>query len=170
MRNFVIGFLLLYSSASSAAGMAVVPEENRYCYQNARYCYEWQMLSDPAVHFIAWGDEDGIDYSFYRKSKNGEYQHIVRVYPVLRDSSRDNSLYWAYPWDMEDIAPSSGPGQVLATFKHTLLDDGEIRSPDWQKHIPAVLFLGHTTQPNITAPKLRFRSVPLLQLRAKAGG
>jgi hypothetical protein len=147
--------------------MTSVPEGARYCSGKASYCYEWALDADPSIRFIAWGDEDGIEYTFHRKSQNNEYQYLVRVQPVLRDSTRSESLYWGYPWDIEDIAVNVD-GAVLATFRHDLVDDGEVYSHPWQKRIPAVLFIGHTTQPDMKVAKLRFRPITLPSLQKRA--
>jgi hypothetical protein len=164
MRILAAVFLIFYSVASHSSGMTTVPESDRYCFGKASYCYEWALTTDPTIRFIAWGDEDGIEYTFHRKDKSGQYQYLVRIYPVLKDSSKGESLYWGYPWDIEDIALDPS-GAMLATFEHDLVDDGEASSQPWQKRIPAVLFLGHTTQPDIAVPKLRFgkASLPSLQ-------
>jgi hypothetical protein len=166
MRAIVALLLTVCCATSHAAGMTAVPEGARHCFGKASYCYEWALTSDPSIRFIAWGDEDGIEYTFHRKSKSGEYQYLVRIQPVLQDSTRSESLYWGYPWDIQDIAVAPN-GAVLATFKHDLTDDGEVYSQPWQKRIPAVLFIGHTTQPDIKVPKLRFRAITLPSLQSE---
>jgi hypothetical protein len=102
------------------------------------------------------------------QTKSGQYQYLVRVYPVLRDPSKSESLYWAYPWDIEDIVLDRS-GALLATFTHDLVDDGEATSPPWQKRIPAVLFEGRTTQPDMKVPRLNFDAASLPSLRRQGG-
>jgi hypothetical protein len=164
MKKLAILFLAFYSASSFAAGMIAVPKSSRYCYGKASYCYEWALTTDPNIRFIAWGDEDGIEYTFHRKNKSGQYQYLVRVYPVLRDSSKSKDLYWGYPWDIDDIALDPS-GALLATFEHNLVDDGEASSQSWQKRIPAVLFHGHTTQPDLNVPHLRFEKASVRSLQ-----
>ncbi len=144
--------------------MTAVPESSRYCAGKASYCYEWALTTDPNVRFIAWGDEDGIEYTFHRRSKSGQYQYLLRVYPVMKDSSKSESLYWGYPWDIDDIVLDPS-GALLATFKHHIADDGEATSQPWQKRIPAVLFRGHTTQPDIKVPRLHFEKASIRSLQ-----
>ena len=90
MRILEAIFLIFYSAASHANGMTLVPESARYCFSKASYCYEWVLTTDPAIRFIAWGDEDGIEYTFHRKDKSGQYQYLVRIYPVLKIHPKAN--------------------------------------------------------------------------------
>ena len=167
MRAFVALLLMACGSAAHARGMNAVPENVGFCVGKAGTCHEWSLASDPSIRFIAHGFEDGIEYAFHRKRPTGEYEYLVRVYPVLRDATRAESFYWGYPRDIDDVVVDS-KGALLATFGHELFDDGNVESLPWQKRIPAVLFIGRTTQPDIKVPKLRFRgmTVPALQKEA----
>ncbi|BCT93013.1 hypothetical protein LYSHEL_20360 [Lysobacter helvus] len=163
--------LVVFAFASPLAakdrGMTAVPEGTGYCAGKDGICHEWMLRSDPSLRFIAIGHEAGIEYAFHRKQANGGYRYLVRVHPVLRDASKHQTDFWGYPWDIHDIAVGAD-GAVLATFSHALVDDGEVYSEAWQKRIPAVLFTGHTTQPHMTVPKLRYQalSIPALQKQA----
>ena len=159
--------LLATSATAHARGMTAVPEGTGYCADKPGICHEWILRADPGLRFIAMGHEAGIDYGFHRKRTNGEYRYLVRVHPVLQDSSKNKTLFWGYPWDIEDIAVGAN-GAVLATFNHVLVDDGEVSSPSWQKRIPAVLFTGRTTQPHMTVAKVPFRAIALPDLQEQA--
>lgn len=106
-------------------------------------------------------------YSFYRRSSTEAYRHIVRVFPVLLDSSRADSLFWGYPWDIEDLVPDEA-GDMLATFEHDLIYDGVDYPRPWQRRMPAVLFAGRTTQPQLTVSALPFEPAALSALRRRA--
>ncbi len=149
--------------------MTQIPESERHCLDRTTYCYEWQLVSDPTIRFMAWGDEDGIDYSFYRRSASNQYKRLLRVLPVLQDSNRPGGLFWAYPWDMTDIALDHA-GNLQATFAHDLQDDSDVDSPAGQTRLPAVLFIGHTTQPDVSVKHPEFHPFKLKKLQKSAKG
>jgi len=169
MQMPLVVVLLVAASAASAAEMAAVPQDAGFCAHMDGICYEWQLTSDPAVRLVAHGYEDGVEYSFYKKVRRS-YRHLVRIYPALRDDAYNNTLFWGYPWDIQDIAvvPDAKGKAFLATFDHSIVDDGEVYSPAWQKRIPVVLFVGRTTQPNMKVPLLPFQAIRLSTLRARA--
>ena len=169
LKNYLAILLATLSFSASAEGMTPVPESERYCLNRTTYCYEWQLVSNPAIRLVAWGDEDGIDYSFFRRSTTKQYERLVRVLPVLQDSSRPGGLFWAYPWDMKDIAVDKA-GNLQATFAHDLIDDSDVDSPANQTRLPAVLFLGRTTQPDVSVKHPKFRSFKLKTLLESAKG
>jgi hypothetical protein len=150
--------------------MSAVPAKSGFCLDRDGICYEWKLSADPAIRLIASGYEDGVEYGFYRRSKSGKYRHVVRVHPVLKDSARPASYYWGYPEDIEDIAliPGAKGLMVSATIDHSIVDDGEVYSPDWPKKVPAVLFVGHTTQPGMIVPILPFKAFTIQSLRSRA--
>jgi hypothetical protein len=80
-------------------------------------------------------------------------------------------LFWGYPWDIEDIAlaPDRSKGVVLASFRHSIVDDGEVDSPAWQLRVPAVLFVGTTTQPQAVVKVEGFAPASIAALRHRAG-
>jgi hypothetical protein len=167
--------LLLLVQPAYSSGMAVVSINQGFCGRTedkSAICHEWMLSSSPSIRFVAYGYEDGVEYSFYNLLPDDSYEHILRVHPVIRDSSRNNAFFWGYPWDIQDIAlPSSKSRKsILATFDHSIIDDGEVYSPAWQKRIPAVLFIGRTTQPAMTVSPLKFKSSTLHGLRSGAGG
>lgn len=147
--------------------MVAVPERDRTCAGGAGMCHEWTLTADPAIRFVAYGFEDGIDYSFFRRSESGMYRHLVRIHPLLRDASRPDSLFWGYPWDVEDLALAPS-GDLLVTFGHDVLDDGVVAEWPGQRRTPAVLFVGRTTQPQFSHPLLDFAPASLPALRADA--
>ncbi|MBB1473256.1 hypothetical protein H5368_09440 [Luteimonas sp. MC1782] len=175
MRKFFGLLLLIFVPPADSSEMAAVSSDAGFCGRaedKSAMCYEWLLNSSPSIRFVAYGYEDGIEYSFYTLLPSDTYEHIIRVYPVIRDSSRNDALFWGYPWDIRDIAHSNGKGQkrFLASFEHNLFDDGEVHSPSWQRRVPAVLFIGRTTQPAMTVPQLKFKASALSGLRTAAGG
>ena len=169
MRKFLGILLASLSFSATAENMTSVPESQSYCFNRTTYCYEWQLASDPGIRVVAWGDEDGIDYSFFRRSVTGKYERLFRVLPVLQDSSRSGGLFWAYPWDMTDIAVEK-KGTLQATFDHDLVDDSDVDSPSDQTRLPAVLFIGRTTQPDVKVKHPRFQPHTLKALLHSAKG
>ena len=167
----LLGLLALLAQPAYSSEMVAISRDTGFCGQvedKSAICYEWSLRSRQALRFVAYGYEDGIEYSFYTLSPDGKYEHVVRVHPVIRDSSRKDALFWGYPWDIRDIVISHK--RLLATFVHDLNDDGEVSSPSWQKHVPAVLFIGRTTQPAMTVSQLRFKANTLDGIRSDAGG
>lgn len=166
--------LLLLAQPAHSSEMMAISSETGFCGQTedkSAMCYEWSFESRQDLRFVAYGYEDGIEYDFYTLGIDNKYKHVVRVYPVIRDKSRNDVLFWGYPWDIQDIALAPGKRQesVLATFEHDLVDDGEVNSPYWQKRVPAVLFIGSTTHPAMTVPQLKFKANTVEDLRAGAG-
>lgn len=157
------------ASTVSAAGMVALPASGGFCERMDGICYEWQLASEPAVRLVAHGYEDGVEYAFYRRVRRS-YRHLVRIYPALRDDAHGSTLFWGYPWDIQDIAvaPDTHGKAILASFDHAIVDDGEVYSPAWQKRIPVVLFVGRTTQPNMKVPLLDFQALGLATLRRRA--
>jgi hypothetical protein len=167
MRLVFSCLLLSVCAAAQAGGMKPVPEKERSCHEIATFCYEWILIDSPDVRFMAYGDEDGIDYSFYRKGKRGHYRRLIRIYPVIRDDSRGGDYFWGYPWDISDIAEAPN-GTLQVAFDHNILDEGESRNDAWQKKIPAVLFIGRTTQPDMTKSKFDYRPMTFPQMKSAA--
>jgi len=161
--------LLVAASTASAAEMVAIPEGAGFCARMDGICYEWQLTSDPAIRLVAHGYEDGVEYSFYKKVRRS-HRHLVRIHPALRDEAHSSTLFWGYPWDIQDLAvvPGAKGKAVFASFDHSIVDDGEVYSPAWQKRIPVVLFVGRTTQPNMKVPLLHFQPMRLSTLRTRA--
>lgn len=175
MKRLCSLLLLLLAQPAYSSGMSAVSEDEGFCGRSedkSAMCYEWALSASPSIRFIAYGYEDGIEYGFYNLQSDDRYEHILRVHPVVRDSSRSDALFWGYPWDIQDIVLSGDEGDkdVLATFDHAIVDDGEVYSPAWQKQIPAVLFVGRTTQPEMVVTPLKFQPSALYDLRSAAGG
>lgn len=171
--TWLSGLLLLLGNFADSSGMAAVPGETGFCGRledTSAMCYEWAFSAHPRVRFVAYGYEDGIQYGFYSLNSEGTYEHILRIYPVIRDSSQKNGLFWGYPWDIQDIVLVGEEGQqkIFATFEHHISDDGDVCSPAWQAHVPAVLFIGRTTQPEAKVPWLDFMPSALHGLRSAA--
>ncbi|SUS05883.1 conserved exported hypothetical protein [uncultured Defluviicoccus sp.] len=174
MNPRLASLALLVSLPATGAGMVTVPRAEGYCGSvpdKSAVCFEWRMAFDPDVRFLAYGYEDGIDYWFSRKSGDGRYQTIVAVHPVLRDESRPGRVFWGYPWDITDVAlPDSGSDDaMLVSFGHGIVAEGEADPPEGQKRVPAVLFVGRTTQPETTVEVEDFVPLSLHEVRAKAG-
>jgi len=167
-RLVLLGILLSCNGAAAAAGMSPVPPHTGFCVgKDDSICHEWTLVADPSVRLIAHGYEDGVDYGFFRLEK-GHYTYLVRIYPVLQDAAHAGMYFWGYAWDIQDIALGDDGKALMATFDHSIVDDGEISSPAWQKRVPAVLFTGRTTQPHMTVPAPVFRPSSLAALRSGA--
>jgi hypothetical protein len=162
--------LLLIAGHAAAANMTPVARHQGFCGtipdQNA-ICHEWSLAADPRLHLVAYGYEDGVEYTFYRRIRAGRFRELVRIYPVMPDPKRAGGHVWAYAWDIADIEVD-GRGRPLATFAHTIFDDGEVYSPKWQKRIPALLFRGTPTQDNPQEGPLDFAPVSVDALRRAA--
>ena len=170
MRTLLILALFLLCSAANAAGMSAIPQRTEFCVgKDDAICYEWKLTSDPSIRLVAYGYEDGVEYSFY-KLKDGAYKHLVRVHPVLKDEAHRDTYFWGYAWDIEDIVLAPNGKAFMATFEHSLIDDGEVYSPTWQKQVPAILFTGRTTQAGAKVPLLQFEPSSLKSLVSRSGG
>lgn len=170
MRALLLLALSALATSANAGGMSPVAKEKGYCFHYDGTCREWVLDTPDNVRFIAQGYQTGIDYSFYSRDASGRYQHLLRIRPVLQDDSKNGSFFWGYSEDITDLAPSSSKKtlKVMAAFDDSLKDVGEVYSPRWQKQVPAVLFVGQTTHPDKTVPKLRFKAVDLDSLREQA--
>ena len=104
--------------------------------------FEWRIPALPGIRYVASGYEDGIDYSLYRVTKEGGYELIVRVNPIVLDA--EGRLGWGYPWVTTGLVLERTPEGIrfLATFDHQIVRDGVISVPEWQKSIPALLLRG----------------------------
>ena len=167
MRIFFGTLMFLASATTIGSEMAPVPKNSGYCKtSNETYCYEWALTRDHAVRFIARGDEDVIEYSFYRVA-SGQYERAGDVYPVLKDEGRPGQLFWAYPWDITDIAlgPDESALMLLGTFEHTFTVSDEYGNTISNERRPAVLFVGKTTQPESILSPLHFWAMSLSCLK-----
>lgn len=170
----VLALALGSASPLSAGGkssvMTAVPEAAGYCANKGDgMCYEWKLEADPSLRVIAYGFEDGIDYSFYRRGRKGDYRRIVDFHPVVKDAGRPNQLFWGYPWDIQDLAVAPDGRSLLTTFEHAIVQDGNQDPMPGQKRIPALLFTGRTTQPDMKVQPLRFQPATLDAMRDGAG-
>ena len=173
MKHFWPIITLLIALPAHSAGMTPLSKDDGFCSQlpdDSAICYEWRLTSAPDVHFIAYGYEDGIEYTFSRRLPGGKYDTIVMVHPVIRDELYADQLFWGYPWDITDVVlPEDGSRKkLLVNFDHDIVDDGEVYPPAWQKQVPAVLFIGHTTQPGMRVSALTFRPSTLRSTRSMA--
>jgi hypothetical protein len=106
---------------------------------------------------VAEGYEDGIDYSFYKINKTNSLKLLFRFNPILIDSSNKlKKYYWGYPWDINDIKANKDKDtlKLMSSLNPSIERDGVIDIPSWQKVLPAIFFIGKTTQPNISAGKI----------------
>lgn len=67
-----------------------------------------------------------------------------------------------------DIALAGDGQSLLASFTHTLVDESNVDTLRGQQRIPAVLFSGHTTQPDMSVPATTFEPTGLAALRQRA--
>lgn len=165
-----LGSLGLAPANAATRAMTAVPEKTGYCANRGDgMCYEWQLEADPSLRVIAYGFEDGIDYSFYRRSRKGDYRRIVDFHPAMQDAARPGQLFWGYAWDIQDIVLAPDGKSFQATFDHRIVVDGNGDPMPGQKRYPAVLFVGRTTQPDMTVESLRFQANSIDALRLGAG-
>ena len=155
---------------SWAAEMILVAERDSMCKTVEGYCYEWQLVRDKTLRFVANGYEDGGDWSFYRRSKDGTYTHLFSVYPAMRDTRHPGYLFWGYAWDIGDIAlpEKSGTIRLLVNFDHHYQYDGNWAPEKWQLSVPYVLFKGTTTQPEMEVEAQTFRPMSIEEIRLRA--
>jgi hypothetical protein len=142
--------ILLLGSPSWAASLVSVAKGASMCRTMAGSCYEWRVTQDETLRFVAIVDEQGGDWSFFRRSEDGRYTHLFNVYPAMRDTRRPDVLFWGYPWDISGIALSDGPEtpHLMVSFDHDHFEyDGNWQRGDWQRSVPFVLFTGTATQP-----------------------
>ena len=122
----------------------------------------------PAAAAGGTGDEDGIEYTVQALDARSRYSQPMRMHPVIQDAERDGQLFWGYAWDIRDLALAADGQSLLTTFTHTLVDGSNVETPPGQQRIPAVLFSGHTTQPDMTVRPTAFAPTGLAALRAQA--
>lgn len=155
------------AAGAGQANMTKVGKADGFCARRDEgICEEWRFTRTPQLRLVADGDEDGMEYVFYQRDPSGQYRYLLRVYPALRDPARPGQLFWGYTWDITDIVlePGGGPLRVQASFSHAVEDFGPIENQPWQKQVPVVLFVGTTTQPDITieARDFHVRALPEL--------
>ncbi len=142
------------------ANMTKVGKADGFCARRDEgICAEWRFTRAPQLRLVADGDEDGMEYVFYRRDPLGRYSYLLRVYPAMRDAARPGQLFWGYTWDITDIVLESGEGpvRVQASFSHAVEDFGPIENQPWQKQVPVVLFVGTATQPDMTVEAQDFQ-------------
>jgi len=130
--------------------------------------YEWKLTPFDDIRFIASGYEDGIDYGFYKVSELGEYELLLQVNPIIVDS--DGHYWWGYPWAISDIARFESPCglYISATFDHSIVRDGIHSIPEWQKRLPAVLFIAKDGEWVAEQKELNFKPAKLEELKVRA--
>lgn len=153
-------------ATAAAIGMAPIPRDQGFCRTDqSHYCYEWKLPSDPRQRLVARGDEDGIEYAFRSVDGHGRYTQALRIHPVIRDARYEGQLFWGYAWDIRDLALAADGRSLLATVTHSVVDGSNVETPRGQQRIPAVLFSGYTTQPEMTVPPTNFEPTRLAALR-----
>ena len=156
-------------ATAAAIGMVPIPRDQGFCRTDqSHYCYEWKLPSDPRQRLVARGDEDGIEYAFRSVDGRGRYTQALRIHPVIRDARYEGQLFWGYAWDIRDLALAADGRSLLASFTHSVVDGSNVETPRGQQRIPAVLFSGHATQPDMTVPAAAFAPIGLATLRARA--
>ena len=149
--------------------MVSIPRDQGFCRTDrSHYCYEWQLQSDSRQRLVGRGDEDGIEYSLRALDARGRYGQPMRFHPVIQDAEHPGQLFWGYPCDSRDIALAGDGQSLLASFTHTLVDESNVDTLRGQQRIPAVLFSGHTTQPDMSVPATTFEPTRLAALRQRA--
>lgn len=176
MKKIILIVFALLVSVANAQEMVPVRDGSGVCKKtDDGFCYEWRMTADRNIHFVGWGYEDGASYAFYRKHK-GKYVQLLRVYPVLQDKRYPDQMFWGYPWDIRDIVSSRSARSVevraaielTKKFDDSADKDIEEWIPVGQQRIPAVLFIGKTTQPDMTVDRLSYKTMALSELVKKA--
>ena len=156
-------------ATATAIGMTPIPRDQGFCRTDqSHYCYEWKLIADPRQRLGARGDEDGVEYTFRAVDARGRHGRPVRIHPVIEDAEHPGLLFWGYAWDIRDIALAADGQSLLASFTHTLVDGSNVETPRGQRRIPAVLFSGHPTQPDMTVRPTAFAPSGFTALRATA--
>ena len=156
-------------ATATAIGMVPIPRDQGFCRTDqSHYCYEWKLQSDPRQRLVARGDEDGVEYTFQALDARGRHGRPVRIHPVIQDAEHQGRLFWGYAWDIRDIALAADGRSLLASFTHTLVAGSNVETPHGQQRIPAVLFSGRTTQPDMTVQPTDFAPSGLAALRTEA--
>ena len=154
--NMLILILLLLSINvySQSEGFHLIKWNDSFqdTLSDARYYFAWKISNIDSLLIVAEGYEDGIDYSFYKINKTNTLKLLFRFNPILIDSTNMLKKYhWGYPWDISDIIVDEGSDtqKLLCSINHSIERDGVIDIPSWQKILPAIFFIGKTTQPKI---------------------
>jgi hypothetical protein len=161
--------LLVLPFGANAVEMTPVGKATGYCASNQEsYCFEWSFASDEGLRFVANGDEDDIDYAFYRVGA-GKYRKLADVSPLLEDASMPGQLFWGYPWDITGIKVDSAgrAPSLMATrsFAHAEIDLST-GQPLPTQVMPAVLFVGRTTRPETKRDPIPLETVPIAEFDA----
>lgn len=175
MRRFILIGLAIWCGCASAKDMLPVRDGSGVCKSGGDgFCYEWKMSIDPSIHFVGIGFEDGASYFFYRVNK-GKHTPLLRIYPVIKDARYPKQMFWGYPWDIKDITSQSGNEVVLHAaitlskkFEDSADQDVEDTTPTGQHRIPAVLFVGKTTQREMVVDPLSYKTIKLSDLIKQA--
>jgi hypothetical protein len=111
--------------------------------------YTWfvNLDADRVPEIIcAWGFSDGIDYSIIDQNlTTGKDSLLLRFHPILIDRSKSIDIYyWGYPWEIRDMFVEWYQDTTIlwCSFDHYIERDGEIDIPEWQKFLPAIVFIG----------------------------
>ena len=155
----IILFLLSINVFSQREGFHLIKWNNSYqdSLADVRYYFAWKISDIDSFLIVADGYEDGIDYSIYKISNTNSLKLLFRFNPILIDSSNKlKKYYWGYPWDINDIKTSKDKDTLkfMCSINHSIERDGVIDIPSWQKVLPAIFFIGKTTQPNISVGKI----------------
>lgn len=172
MRHIACLLLSTACSLASAAHMVAVPEGQAVCRGTDAFCYEWKLVGDPSLRFVATGYEDGSGFYLCRRRADGHYGLLFAVYPVLIDPKYPGVKFWGYPWDIRDVV-AHGRGQaiqLMAAFGSKAEEDDRWLPP-MQRRVLHVLFAGSTTQPDIRVEGgLRYTRVSLTALQRQVMG
>ena len=151
----IIPFLLFINVYSQSEGFHLIKWNNSYqdTLSDSRYYFAWKISNIDSLLIVAEGFSDGIDYSLYKIDKTNSLKLLFRFNPILIDSSSKlKKYYWGYPWDINDIKTDRNKDtlKLLCSISHSIGREGIMDIPKWQKILPAIFFIGKTTQPEIT--------------------
>lgn len=105
------------------------------------YDYKWfiDLDNDKIPEIVkAQGESEGINYGLYKLDFSKPNDALLFYFnPVIEYK---NEFFWGYPWEIKDIVLKHK--LIKFTLDHTIVRDGEIIRPKWQKVFPVLIFKG----------------------------
>ena len=88
MRGLLLLILLTVSEVIYAGNLIPVESSpNNMCKPHGCTYYEWIVKGAENIRYVASEYKDGIDYSLYEVTDNGEYKLLLRVNPIVLDKN-----------------------------------------------------------------------------------
>lgn len=163
--------LVLFAVSEMIYAGNLIPVEsspNNMCKPRGCTYYEWIVKGAENIRYVASEYKDGIDYSLYEVTDDGEYKLLLRVNPIVLD--RDGKYWRGYPSSTKDIdiTVSNGKALFLASFDHDIVRDDNIEIPEWQSRLPALLLIGNRGDWNVAQKRYTYKKSTIEELVAKA--